>query len=132
MTTLIALLSSGKGTWSEVNCIITKQKWDKVYLICNSYAFENFDINPNIALKLKFDETNPAKSFENLSNFFKKEIKDFEVAVNITSGSGIEHMTVLSAILKSGLGMRFIYPHNNEVKEFEILDEKYIPEEEEF
>lgn len=129
MVNLIALLSSGKGTWGSVNSLIKSENWDKIYLICNDFAFKTFDIDPNKAIKLKYNEKDHQKSFENLSKFFKKEIKDFEVALNISSGSGMEHMAVLSAILKSGLGIRFVYSKNSEVKEFEILKEKFIPEE---
>ena len=125
MTTLIAMLSSGKGTWAQVTQLLKFEKWNKVYLICNDFAYENFDIKPNQAMKLKFDEKNPNKSFNNLAKFFKKEVKDFEVALNLVSGSGIEHMAVLSAVLKSGLGIRFVYAHEMEVKEFEILEGQY-------
>jgi len=117
MVTLVALLSSGKGTWGQVNSLIKLAKWDKIYLICNDFAYENFELK------------DPTESFQTFSEIFKKEIKDFEVALNITSGVGLEHMTIISAILKAGLGVRFVYADFDEVKEFEILDQKFIPEE---
>ncbi len=129
MTTLIAMLSSGKGTWSEVNNIMKSEKWDKIYLVCSEFAYENFEVDQNRATKLKFDIKNPQKSFEILSKFFKKEIKDFEIALNLSSGSGLEHMSVLSAVLKSGLGVRFIYFNMNQIKEFEIMKGSYESEE---
>ena len=92
MTTLIALISSGKGTWLEVKNLINSSKWDKVYLIANDFSYKNFEIDQNIALKLKFDEKNLNESFNKLSTFFKNSIKDFEVALNLSSGSGMEHM----------------------------------------
>ena len=36
MVTLVALLSSGKGTWGQVNSLIKLAKWDKIYLICKN------------------------------------------------------------------------------------------------
>ncbi len=132
MVSLIAVLSSGKGTWAQVNSLIACAKWDKIYLICNDFAYEKFEINPSKVLKLKIDETHPEKSFPKLAAFFKKEIKDFEVALNLVSGSGMEHMVLLSAILKAGLGVRYVYSVGNELKEFELLDEKYVPDEEGF
>ncbi|MCA9497463.1 MAG: hypothetical protein KC589_11070 [Nanoarchaeota archaeon] len=131
MVSLIAMLSSGKGTWGQVSSLINCAKWDKIYLICNDFAYENFDIDSSKALKLKIDEKNSLEMFDKLSNFFKKEIKDFEVAINISSGSGGEHMVLVSAILKSGLGIRFVYAENKELKEFELLNEKYVESEEE-
>ena len=134
MVSLIALLSSGQGTWGQVGNLIKLNNWDKVYLICNEFAYENFKINyfhfstPPKILKLKFNENNPNQTFQNLAKFFTKDIKDFEVALNFTSGSGIEHMAVLSATLKAGLGIRFVYAQENKLKEFEILDGTFEPE----
>ena len=129
MVTLVALLSSGKGTWGQVNSLIKLAKWDKIYLICNEFAYENFELKDANVTKLKFDEKKPTESFVEFSRYFKKEIKDFEVALNITSGVGLEHMTIISAILKAGLGIRFVYADFDELKEFEILDEKFVPQE---
>ena len=128
MVSLIAVLSSGKGTWGHVSSLMNSNKWKKVYLICNEFAYENFKIDTSKVLKLKFDEKNPEKSLEKLSLFFKKEIKDFEIALNLVSGTGIEHMMLISSLLKAGLGIRFVYIKNGEIKEFEILNEKFIPE----
>ncbi len=122
MVSLIALLSSGKGTWGQVNSLMACEKWDKVYLICNDYAYENFTADPNNVVKLKFDEKKPEDAFSKLSVFFKKEIKDFEVALNLISGTGLEHMMVLSAVLKAGLGVRLVYSQNKELCEFKIME----------
>ena len=122
MATLIAMVSSGKGTWKQVSDLIDSYKWDKVYLIASDFAYENFKIDPNKALKLKFDENNLNDSFNKISNFFKGSIKDFEVAINLYSGTGMEHMALVSAVLRSGLGIRFVYLENKELKEFKLLD----------
>lgn len=129
MVALIAMVSSGKGTWGQISALISNQNWDKVYLLCNDFSYEKFDISPDKALKLKFDENTPEDSYKKLAQFFKKEIKDFEVALNLSSGTGMEHMIVLSSILKAGLGVRFVYAKENEIKEFEILDEVFVPQE---
>lgn len=132
MTSLVAILSSGKGTWGQVSSLIKAKKWDKVYLVCNDFSYKNFDIEPNVALKLLIDEKNPKKSMDKLSVFLKKDIKDFEVALNIVSGSGFEHMILIGSVLKAGLGMRFVYAQDSEVQELEIFDQKFISEEDEF
>lgn len=131
MVSLIAVVSSGKGSWKQISSLINGAEWNKVYLICNEFSYENFSISPNKALKLKFNEKNPEESFPKLAEFFKKQVDDIEVAVNLTSGTGQEHMSVLSAVLKAGLGVRFVYFDEDQVKEFEILDEVFVPQEEE-
>ena len=45
MTTLIACLSTGKGTWGHVNRLIEDGKYEKVFLITNDYGKENFNKN---------------------------------------------------------------------------------------
>lgn len=130
MTSLIAMLSSGKGTWGQVNNLIKIGEWERVYLICNEFSYENFEVNSQKIIKLKIDENKPQKNIDILSKFFKKEIKDFEVAINLVSGSGLEHMALLSAILKAGLGMRFVYVYNNEINEMKIFEGPIIDNEE--
>ena len=130
MVTLIALLSSGKGTWGYVNSLIKNENWDKTYLVCNEFAYTNFEPNSDKVEKILIDEKNISKSFRVISDFLRKEVKDFEIALNLVSGSGVEHMIVLASALKAGLGVRFVYLENNEVKEFELLEEKFIAKEE--
>lgn len=131
MAKLIALLSSGKGTWGPVNSLMKVEKWDHIYLICNEFAYNNFDVKPEQVTKLKFDEKKLDNSMEKISDFLKKSVKDIDVAVNLNSGTGMEHMALVSTILKSGLGIRFVYADYDELKEFEILG-KYEVEEDEF
>lgn len=127
MVNLVALMSSDSKNWKEVASLFNSAKWDNVFLICCDLAYSS--INLDGIVKLKYNEASPIESISSLTKFFKNEIKDFEVCVNLSSGSGIEHMALLTALLKSGLGLRFVYSMNNKVKEFELLDEKYVPEE---
>lgn len=126
MTYLIAVLGSGKGTWGKVSNLIAKGDWTRVFLICNDYAYDSFKVDLNKVIKLKIDENNPEKSIEVLSSFFRKEVDDFEVALNFESGSGIEHMALMCAVLKAGLGIRMVYFKENKVSEMKILDEKFL------
>ena len=50
MPTLIACLSSGKGTWAEVSKIITSQEWNTIFLITNKFGEENFKPPENTQL----------------------------------------------------------------------------------
>ena len=46
-----------------------------------------------------------------------RKIKGVEVALNFVSGSGKEHMAVISAVLKMGLALRLVMPGKEEVLE---------------
>ena len=81
MPTLIALLSAGKGTWTEVSRLISLQNWDKVFLITNRFGEENFNKKENTELVLvdAFKET--ADLAEQIKTQLKDKIKDFDVAL---------------------------------------------------
>ena len=108
MAELVACLSIGKGTWGHVNRLIQENKWDHVILITNEYGKENFTkdektefivVNSNQGLKELRDE---------IYNKLKEKIKETEIGVNFISGSGKEHMTLISSLLKLGVGLRFM------------------------
>ena len=132
MTSLIAMISSGKGTWGQVSSLMRLTQWDKIILICNDFSYENYKVDTPKILKLRIDPKDPQTSIDNLSKVLKKEIPDFEVGLNLSSGDGMEHMIVISAILKAGLGMRFLYADFNELKEMKIFDNQFILDEETF
>ena len=107
MTSLIACLSTGKGTWGHVSRIMEDEKWDKVFLITNEFGRENFQQTKNTELII----IDSNKGLRELQKDIIEQLKDKvegEVALNIVSGTGKEHMALLSALLKLGLGIRLI------------------------
>jgi len=42
MTQLITILSTGKGSWSQVIKLMTKRDWDSIILITNKFGKEKF------------------------------------------------------------------------------------------
>lgn len=123
MAKLIALLSSGKGSWAQVNSLLSAESWDHAYLICNDYGYEKFEVkDPQKITKLKFDEKKLFDSMNKISGFLKKNVNDIDVALNLSSGSGMEHMLLMSAVLKAGLGIQFVYAEQDELKTIEILE----------
>jgi hypothetical protein len=109
MPTLIACLLAGKGTWAEVNKIIQAQKWDHIYLITNDFGRDNFTSKPENA---EFVLINTFKGTEDIIETIKKQlhskITDFEVALNLASGTGKEHMAILESVLELGLNFRLV------------------------
>ena len=106
MTELIACLSTGKGTWGHVSRLIQDGEWEKVFLVTNSFGKENFTpekesefivIDPNKGL---------AELRDDIYNQLKEKVKGAEVRLNLVSGTGKEHMALVSAILKLGVGIR--------------------------
>ena len=117
MTELIAVLSTGKGTWTEVVKIMNSVEWDHIFIITDEFGSQNFKkkdntdfvvINPNQSIELVIDH---------IITQLKGKVDGTEVALNLASGSGKEHMAVLSALLRLGLGIRLITVSANGVKE---------------
>jgi hypothetical protein len=108
MTSLIACLTTGKGSWAIVNELINSTEWEKIYLVTNDFGREKFTTNKNF----EFVIINPDASTEEIKNSvfsqLKGKIKETEVALNFCSGSGKEHMAVISAVLNLGLGVRLV------------------------
>ncbi|MBU4284240.1 MAG: hypothetical protein KKA61_03485 [Nanoarchaeota archaeon] len=117
MTDLVACLSTGKGTWTHVKGVISGCEWDNIFLITNEFGREKFSSEK----KVEFVVVDSNKPLLELVEDIKKQLKDrisgTEVALNIVSGAGKEHMAILSAVLKLGLGVRLVALAKDGIKE---------------
>jgi len=103
---LVALLSSGKGTWAQVSGLMSHGEWDKVILIGDDFAssfthkkdFEFIKVDLNKKLKELKDE---------FSLKLKNKFDGMEVALSIASGDGKEHMALVSSLINLPVGVRF-------------------------
>ena len=104
---LIALLSSGKGSWAQVAGVIKRGEWEKVILVGNSFA-KNFKVEGKDSEFIRVDTTKGLKNLKNeiLENL-KGKLKGLEVALSIASGSGKEHMALISALIDLPVGIKF-------------------------
>lgn len=116
MPTLITCLSTGKGTWAEVSKIISAQQWDKVFLITNKFGEETFRPAENTELILVDALQETPSLVEQIKQQLKGKITDFEVALNLASGSGKEHMALLEAVLELGLNFRLVTLKNGQLE----------------
>ncbi len=104
MTDLIACLSTGKGTWIHVKGVISGCEWDNIFLITNEFGREKFSSEKKVELLV-------------VDKQLKDKISGTEAALNLASGTGKEHMAILSAVLKLGLGVRLVALEKEGVKE---------------
>ncbi|MFC1686948.1 hypothetical protein ACFL0E_01155 [Nanoarchaeota archaeon] len=116
MPTLIACLSTGKGTWTEVTKIIKSQEWNKIFLITHEFGKENFKPNEKTELILinSFNEIDEIS--EEIKKQLKDKINDFEIALNVVSGIGKEHMAILKAVMELGLNFRLVTIKNDKLE----------------
>jgi hypothetical protein len=115
---LVAVISSGKGTWGHVARLITDASWDSIFLITNEFGKENFSCPKPFAL-IQIDENRGIEEIKkDIKAQLEGKLKPFnEVAVNVVSGTGKEHMALLSALLELGIGVKFIAVTKDGVKE---------------
>jgi len=103
---LVALLSSGKGTWAQVSGLMKYGDWEKVILVGGDFAktfthekqFEFVQVDLNKKLKDLKDE---------FSQKLKGKFQNMEVALSLASGDGKEHMALVSALINLPVGVRF-------------------------
>lgn len=118
MTTLIACLSTGKGTWSEVIKAMNAEGVDKVFLVTNSFGKDNFKTEKkNVELVVLPKSWDVKILRDSIIEQLKGKIDDNEVLVNFVSGDGREHMALISALLKLGFAIRLVTSGNNGIEE---------------
>jgi hypothetical protein len=120
MTDLIACLSYGKDTWTEVLDLIEKGEFETNYLVVNSFfkdKLSSIKSKKNIKVILIDLSNNINEIIDEIYSNLKGTIIYFDLAVNIVSGTGKEHMAILSAILKLGIGIRFVKIENDIITE---------------
>jgi len=103
---LIALLSSGEGTWAQVSGLMKYSEWDKIILIGDEFA-KSFTHDK----KFEFIKIDLSKKLMDLRDDLKNKLKgkfdEMEVACSIASGNGKEHMALVSALINLPVGIRF-------------------------
>lgn len=117
MTELIACLTTGKGTWGYTAKLIGSHSWDNIFLVTNEFGNERFSCDKEVH-KIVVDTGKPLKELaEEIRKKLYGKIRGTEVALNIISGTGKEHMALISAILKLGLALRLVEIDNGEITE---------------
>ena len=118
MTELVTLLSTGKDTWTDVIKLMNAESWEKIVIITNQFGADNIMKKEN--MELIVIDSGKQSLFE-IRDSLKKQFDELlvgpEIALNMLSGSGKEHMAVISSLLKSGFGIRQIAFFNNQVNE---------------
>ena len=108
MTQLVAILGTGKGSWAHVSKLIRQGDFEEVILITNEFGKEKFTPDVDTSL-IMVDFNQPTHVL--LDTFLKElrpKLKGTEVALNMISGAGSEHMALLSALLKLGMAIRLV------------------------
>ena len=117
MTDLVACLSSGEKSWAHIARLIDRHDWKKIFLITNDFGKNTFKSGKEVEFMIVDPQKPVFDLIEDIKNGLKGKLTDLEVALNLVSGSGKEHMAILSALLKLGVGIRLMAVTKDGVKE---------------
>jgi len=103
---LVCFLGKDKENWGQISGLVNKGGWDKIIFVKDK-AVENFP-----AENVEVVEINSAKPLIELKNELieksRKKVSAFDVGLSIASGSGKEHMAIISALLSIPVGIRLV------------------------
>jgi len=103
---LVALLSSGKGTWAQVSGLMKYGEWDNIIILGDDFA-KQFAHEK----KFEFIRVDLNQKIKELRDDFMKKLKGklngTEVALSLASGGGKEHMALISSLINLPVGIRF-------------------------
>ena len=113
MKELIVCLTN-RTAISHIKELIERNDWERVLVLSNRTIANEFNVSRDIEMIL----VNSSQATEELVEEImeKVKIKGMEVALNLFSGTGKEHMAILAALLKKGLGIRLV-KQGKELKE---------------
>ena len=117
MTDLVACLSAGEKSRAHVARLTNDADWKNVFLITNEFGKQNFKSDKKVNFVIVDFQKPVFELIEDIRKGLKGKITDLEVALNLVSGSGKEHMAILSALLKLGVGVRFMAVTKDGVRE---------------
>ena len=98
-------MSSGKGTWGQVSGLVKQGEWDNIILLGNDFA-RKFTVEKKHEF-IEIKEAGISEMKQQILDKLKNKIKGTEVALSIASGTGKEHMALISALLSIPVGIRF-------------------------
>ncbi|MEX2017107.1 MAG: hypothetical protein WD876_01400 [Candidatus Pacearchaeota archaeon] len=103
---LVALLSSGKGSWAQVSGLIKHGEWDKIIVLGDDFAQKFTPEKPFEFIKVDLNKR-ISELKEEFHGKLRGKINGTEVALSIASGDGKEHMALISALINLPVGIRF-------------------------
>lgn len=104
---LVAYVGNDEGNWGQITAIMKKMQWDKIILVKNRDV-EGFPDEGCEVISVK-NELPISELAESIKEKLKGKLSgEFEVALSIASGSGKEHMAMISGLLSIPVGIKIV------------------------
>jgi len=112
---LVAFLGDDRETWGQVTGLINHGQWEKIILV-KSKTSEDYS-SPKQADIVAVDTSKPLVELkEEIVKKLKNKFEGFDAHVSIASGTGKEHMALISALLSVPVGIRLVVFTKNGVE----------------
>ncbi len=102
---LVALVGNDKENWGQITALMHRMECEHIVLVVNN-TVNDFPASEKCSV-IEIDNTLPLLELKKvLIESLKPQIgKEFEVAVSLASGTGKEHMALISALLNIPVGI---------------------------
>ncbi|MBS3065869.1 hypothetical protein J4229_02365 [Candidatus Pacearchaeota archaeon] len=104
---LIAFLGNDKENWGQVNALINRGEWEKVILVKNKNS-DGFSSSKECESVSVNSERTLVELKKDIMEKLNGKLGELEVALSLASGSGKEHMALISALLSMPVGIRLV------------------------
>ena len=112
---LVVFMGDDKENWGQVNGLINRGEWEKI-IIVKSKSSDDYE-SPKEADIVLVDTSKPLLELkEDIINKLRKKFEGFDAHVSIASGTGKEHMALISALLSIPVGIRLVVFTKNGVE----------------
>ncbi len=117
MTQLVLCVSDDERAWPHLYRLILEGEWSAIYAIGPASSRRKFHPQKSITFITADFAAPVGEIVESLKKQLAAAFTDFEIALNLVSGSGKEHMAILAALLKAGVGIRLVAVTHEGVRE---------------
>lgn len=102
----VAFVGKDKENWGQVKGLINRLQNESI-MIVRDKSVEGFPVSSNMQV-VSIDSSKPILELKDeLMHLLKPRLSgDFEVSLSLASGSGKEHMALISALLSIPVGIR--------------------------
>lgn len=106
---LIICAGKDKENWGQIAALINRMEDCEKVFIVKDKSIEEFHIGEKCE-EIIIDLSMPLIELKQcLLNKFREKLKeDFEVALSLASGSGKEHMAIISALINAPVGIKLV------------------------
>ncbi len=105
---LVALIGKEKSGYGQISALLNRFEAERIILVKDHSVTEFPSNESSQVLNVDFDSDLVSLKNEMESKLKMALNKDFEVALSIASGTGKEHMAIISALLAIPVGVKIV------------------------